>query len=109
MVKGKTKSGIKFQIDERIKEDARFLYYLSKIQNKNDDDLMDKSKAVMDMMKLIFGSDEGVIQFMDAVAGANDGICDMANMMAELTEMFEAINAKNSSSSRKSSTSARTS
>ena len=29
MVRGKTKSGIKFQIDERIKNDARFLFYVN--------------------------------------------------------------------------------
>ena len=33
MVKGKTKSGIKFQLDERIKDDARFLYYMAKSQD----------------------------------------------------------------------------
>lgn len=101
MIKGKTKSGIQFQIDERIKEDARFLYYLTKAQNQNED-AMEKGNAIMAMLKLIFGSDEGVIKFMDAVAACNDGICDMTIMMAELTEMFEAMNAKNSSSSRKS-------
>lgn len=109
MVKGKTKSGIKFQIDERVKEDARFLYYMSKIQNKNSDDVVEKNNAIMDLMKLIFGSDEGIIQFMNAVASTNDGICDVKTMVSELTDMFEAMNAKNSSSSRKSSTSARTS
>ena len=109
MVKGKTKSGIKFQIDERVKDDARFLYYLSKAQNHGSDDVMDKNNAIMGLLKLIFGSDEGVIQFMDEVASVNGGICDIGTMVSELTEMFEAINAKNSSSSRKSSTSARTS
>ena len=102
MVKGTTKSGIKFQIDERIKEDARFLYYLSKAQNKNSDDAMEKSDALMGMLKLIFGSDEGVILFMNEVAAHNDGVCEMATMMSELNEIFEAMNAKNSSSSRKS-------
>lgn len=109
MVKGTTKSGIKFQIDERVKDDARFLYYLSKVQNRSNEDVMDKSNAIMGLMKLIFGSDEGVIQFMDAVAAGNNGFCDITTMISELTEMFEAMNAKNSSSSRKSSTSARTS
>ena len=105
MVKGKTKSGIKFQINEAITSDARFLYYLTKMQD--DKDVAAGSAAFTGMLKLIFGSDDGVIEFMNAVASVNDGICDVDKMMSELTEIFDAIKAKNSSSSRKSSTSAR--
>lgn len=94
MVKGKTKSGIKFQIDERIKDDARFLYYLARAQDE-EADVTDQSKAIMGILKLIFGTDEGVINFMDAVAAVNGGVCNVKTMLAELTEMFEAINAKN--------------
>lgn len=101
MVKGKTKSGIKFQLDERIKDDARFLFYIAKMQNK-DVSIEESSAATMGVLKLIFGSDEGVLQFMDAVASANDGVCDITIMMTELNEMFKALNAKNSSSSPQS-------
>jgi hypothetical protein len=100
MVKGKTKSGIKFQLDERIKDDARFLYYLAKSQDE-DADTAEKSKAVMGMLKLIFGDDDGVISFMNTVASTNDGVCSVDVMLSELTEMFEALNAKNLSSSHK--------
>ena len=95
MVKGKTKSGIKFQMDERIKDDARFLYYLAKAQDK-DADMGEQSKAITGILKLVFGTDEGVIGFMDTVASVNGGVCEVDKMLAELTEMFEAINAKNS-------------
>lgn len=94
MVKGKTKSGIKFQIDERIKDDARFLYYLTKAQDEKSD-VTEKSKAVVGILKLVFGSDEGVIDFMNTVASVNKGVCDTERMLSELTEMFDAINAKN--------------
>lgn len=100
MVKGKTKSGIKFQMDERIKDDARFLYYLAKAQD-DQSDMGEKSKAIMGILKLVFGNDEGVINFMNAVASVNDGICNVEVMLSELTEMFDALNAKNSSSSHK--------
>ena len=100
MVKGKTKSGIKFQLDERIKDDARFLYYLAKAQDE-DADMGEKSKAIMGILKLVFGNDDGVINFMNAVASVNDGVCNVEVMLSELTEMFNAINAKNSSSSHK--------
>lgn len=94
MVKGKTKSGIQFTMDERIKDDARFLYYLTKAQEE-DADVTEKSKAVMGMLKLIFGTDEGVIQFMDAVAAVNDGVCNVDKMLAELLEILDALQAKN--------------
>ena len=100
MVKGKTKLGIKFQMDERIKDDARFLYYLTKAQDEKVE-MGEKSKAIMGMLKLVFGNDEGVIGFMDAVASVNDGVCGVDVMLSELTEMFDALNAKNSSSSHK--------
>ena len=100
MVKGKTKSGIKFQIDERIKDDARFLYYMAKSQDE-DADMTERSKAVMGILKLIFGNDEGVISFMNTVASTNGGVCSTDVMLSELSEMFEALNAKNSSSSHK--------
>jgi len=100
MVEGKTKSGIKFQIDERIKDDARFLYYLAKAQDEKAD-MAEKSKAIMGILKLVFGSDEGVIVFMDTVASKNGGVCNVETMLSELTEMFDAIKAKNSSSSHK--------
>ncbi len=101
MVKGKTKSGIKFQLDERIKDDARFLYYLAKAQDENAD-MGEQSKAITGILKLVFGNDEGVINFMNAVASVNKGVCAVDVMLAELTEMFDAINAKNSSSSPQS-------
>lgn len=100
MVKGKTKSGIKFQLDERIKDDARFLYYLAKAQDE-ESDMGEKSKAIMGILKLVFGNDDGVINFMNAVASTNEGVCNVEVMLSELTEMFDAINAKNSSSSHK--------
>lgn len=95
MVKGKTKSGIKFQLDERIKDDARFLYYMAKSQDESAD-AAEKSKAVMGILKLIFGDDDGVISFMNTVASVNKGVCSIDVMLSELSEMFEAINAKNS-------------
>ena len=94
MVKGETKSGIKFQMDERVKDDARFLYYLTKAQDESAD-VGEKSKAIMGILTLIFGNDEGVINFMNAVASVNDGVCNVDVMLSELTEMFDALNAKN--------------
>lgn len=95
MVKGKTKSGIKFEMDERIKDDARILYYLTALQ-KPDVEPMEASKGIFDLLGLIFGSQENVLSFMNAVAQSNDGVCDTKTMLAELTSMFEVIGAKKS-------------
>lgn len=95
MVKGKTKSGIKFEMDERIKDDARVLYYLTALQ-KPDVEPMEASKGVFDLLGLIFGSQENVLAFMNAVAETNDGVCDTGVMLKELTDMFEVMNAKKS-------------
>lgn len=93
MKKGTTKSGIKFQIDERVKDDARFLFYLTKAQDETAD-LSDKGKAVVNILTLIFGNDDGVIGFMNAVASAHDGVCTTDTMMSELKEILDAIDAK---------------
>ncbi len=95
MVKGKTKSGIKFQIDERIKNDARFLYYLNKL-GKPSDDIQEVNSSLMGMIELIFGKDEGVISFMNEVANVHDGVCNVETMFAELKEILDKVNAKNS-------------
>lgn len=93
MVKGKTTSGIKFQIDEKIKEDARLLYILTLIQRESTP-VDEKGKLVFDLLAMIFG-DQGVMSFMNEVAKKHDGVCSIEAMMVELNDIFEAINAKN--------------
>ena len=94
MVKGKTKSGIKFQINETVREDTRLLYLLVQLQSK-DVPVDKKSQIVFDMLTLIFGHD-GVMSFMNEVADKHDGVCSTECMLAELNEILESINAKNS-------------
>jgi len=94
IVKGSTKSGIKFSIDSKIKDDARLLFLMTKAQNT--DDVMKASKSMMDLLALIFGSEDNVMEFMNAVAGAHKGVCKTEYLIAELNQMFDAINAKNS-------------
>lgn len=106
MVKGKTKSGIKFQLNENVKNDARLLFYMTELERvKVTDDMDDaekvkrcqeQSKYIFDMLRLIFGTDDGLMQFMNAVADAHEGVCNTSVMMLEITEMFEALNLKNS-------------
>lgn len=95
IIKGTTKNGISFQLDENIKNDARLLYLLTQMQ-KQDTDWTEKSNALFGMLKLIFGTEENLMLFMDEVAKINKGVCSTEAMMTELNDMFEALNAKNS-------------
>ena len=96
MVKGTTKSGIAFELDERIKDDARLTYLLVKIQKTAESaSLMDTGRAMNELLDLIFGSDENTFMFMNEVADKHDGVCSTAVMLEELTEMLDALNAKN--------------
>lgn len=92
MVSGKTKSGIKFEIDERIKDDTRLLYILTQIQ-KEDTSLEKKGQLIFDLLGMVFG-DAGVMAFMNEVAEKHDGICSTEVMASELNDIFDAINAK---------------
>ena len=94
MVKGKTKSGIKFQINEAIKDDARLLYMLVQLRSE-EVSTEDKGKIVVDLLTLVFGRD-GIMPFMNAVAEKHDGVCTTEAMVTELNEILESINAKNS-------------
>ena len=95
MISGKTKSGIEFTLNEKIKDDARFIYYIARVKNENISK-EERSEDTMNLLKLICGSDEGVIGFMDAVAATHEGVCEVTVLMSELNEMFEALNVKNS-------------
>lgn len=106
MVKGKTKSGIEFQIDERVKDDMRLLRLFTKMQ-KPDIEAEEAAKIAMQTIDFIFGGEEGSDAFMDAVAGANGGICNAKTMIKELIEILNACKLKNLSTSHKSSTGAR--
>lgn len=91
MVKGKTKSGIEFAIDERIKDDVRMYGYMTEMSNGTDEE---KGIAYLDMMKLIFGGREGLMAFQNAVANAHDGVCSADVLKEEFSEIIEAINLK---------------
>ena len=94
MIKGTTKSGIKFQLDPKVKDDTRLLFLLTKAQNS--DDPMEAGTAMMRILSLIFGSDDNVLAFMNEVAEKHKGVCQTKDMLAELLEMFDIMNAKNS-------------
>lgn len=94
IVKGKTKSGIKYQLDSKVKDDARIVFLMVKAQKK--DDPIAAGESLMELLSLIFGSDDNVMTFMNEVADKHNGACLPKDMITELREMFDAIKAKNS-------------
>ena len=95
MVKGKTQSGIKYSLDERIKDDARLLYILIQIQSDKVS-VERKGALIFQFLNMIFGNDDKVMEFMDEVASKHDGICSNDVLIAEINDIFSAIGAKNS-------------
>lgn len=94
IIKGKTKSGIKFQLDSRIKDDVRLLFLMSRAQNTEDP--ITAGKAIMDILSLIFGTEDNVLTFMNEVARTHKGTCQTKDLIAELREMLDSLDAKNS-------------
>jgi hypothetical protein len=78
---GTTSTGIKFQIDTRVKDDARLLLYLTRMQSKTLDDLA-KGQAMMSILELLFGSGEGLEMFFNEVAAKHESAMSIANTSA---------------------------
>ena len=94
IITGKTKSGIKFTLDKRVKDDARLLLWLTKLQDESKS-VTEKSEALFALLKFFFGGDEALAVFMDEVAAHHNGIADVASLLAELSDMLEALELKN--------------
>lgn len=92
MVKGKTKSGINFKINEKVKDDPRLLLVMQDLQS---DDQALQVKSLKRLLCLLFGGEDGMYSFMDAVASVHDGICEPTALVEELTEIVESLNGKN--------------
>lgn len=96
MVKGTTKSGFNFTIDERIFGDYRFTDVIaeSKIADTPEDKMV-AFKKVADMM--LGNNKQGLI---DHICSRNEGFCPNSEFERELSEiMLSTKELKNSSSS----------
>lgn len=97
IVKGQTRSGIKFQIDKRISEDSRTMYFVRNMRKYKDD--KEKAEEAIDsvysLLELVFGSGDGLVVFMNEVAARHNGVADTKSLMEELTDIFEACDLKN--------------
>ena len=89
-MQGKTKSGYKYEIDDRVLKDWRFVEAITEA---------DKGKGVAQlegarkMIHLMFGEDYD--RFMEHIANQNDGFVPAEAVMAEVKEIFENSTPKN--------------
>lgn len=102
LLTGETRSGLKFNIDKRVKDDSRVMFYIRNMR-KYKDSTEDQDKAidaVYSLLEVIFGSGDGLEAFLNEVAFRHNGIADPASLMDELSDIFEVVGLKNSSSSQ---------
>lgn len=83
-MQGKTKSGFKYVIDERIKEDWRLL---QAITDSESEDASVQLKGVSNLVNLVLGKNKEA--FFKHISDNNDGYVPTTVVMAEITEMLE--------------------
>lgn len=94
IITGQTKSGIKFSIDKRVTDDARLLFYLSELQDESLP-MMTKNTSLFELLKIIFGTGDGLKIFLNEVAIHHEGVADAQSLIQELSEMIDILKAKN--------------
>lgn len=84
MIKGKTKTGFAFEIDERVKNDWRLI---SNIALAESDNISERVKGTAALVSLLLGKNEK--KFMEHISKINDGYIPMDAVMNELVDMIQ--------------------
>lgn len=90
MIAGKTKSGFKFKVREKIGEDARVAWYVALTTDEDD---TTKMRGMRKLLQLISGSDDEYERLLEHVASKNEGLCPQDIVSAEIAEIISASNA----------------
>lgn len=90
-MQGKTSTGFKYDIDDRILTDWRFTMALSKCQKGKG---MDQLAGAQEMVSLMLGED-GLSDLMNHISEKNDGFVPAEAVMAEVKDIFESKIPKN--------------
>lgn len=90
MLEGKTKSGVKYKIDD---EGLRKIEWkLTKLMMRiYAEDESEQIKAILDLMELVLGGKKGVEAFEDAIAKAHNGELTNEIVIAEYRELLESV------------------
>ena len=83
MIEGKTKTGFKFKVDERVLDDWRLI---TNIELAESELLTDKVKGVTALVHLLLGDNEP--KLMDHIAKKNDGFIPTDAIIAELASII---------------------
>lgn len=86
MIEGKTKSGFKFKVDERLKDDWRII---EAIVDSESDDASLKLKGTKTLVDLVLGKDKQ--KMIDHISKKNDGYCSIESLSSEIADIFSAI------------------
>lgn len=98
MIKGKTRTGFKFEIDERVTKDWRLLDAIGKASSSV---LTDQISATSELIDLLLGNEK--IKLMEHIQNNNDGFIPADALEAELFDIIQGANeTKNSQSSPES-------
>lgn len=89
-MQGETKSGYKFDIDDRILTDWRFTTALAKCQKSES---VKQLEGMTDMVNLLFG--DKLDEFMNHIAEQNDGYIPTEAIMADVQDIFASKIPKN--------------
>lgn len=96
MIKGTTSSGFKYEINENIKKDWRFVSNLTKLKQLEDSDSLEVDFInVMAEIESIIFSDKGKA-FEKHIMKNNEGIIPTDVVLAELMEIIKNDATKNS-------------
>ena len=91
MIKGKTNSGFKFEVDERVKNDWRLM---KAIQLTDSGNTADSLSGCVQLVTLLLGS-KGEQELIEHIMKANDGYCPSDAMTTEVLEIIGSLNGKN--------------
>ncbi len=96
MIEGKTRTGFKFKIDERIKNDWRLIDAISRV-SKDGASLAEKATATAELVDLLCGNCKA--DLMAHIQKKNDGFVPADALERELFDMITEKNVKKSQSS----------
>lgn len=92
MLKGKTKSGFKYSVNENVKNDIRVLECVLLIENHASND--DVLNGYLTLYNLILGVEQKTALY-DHVAKKNGGVADITQVQEEFSEIYEALGGEN--------------
>ena len=87
MINGKTKSGFKYEIDERVINDWRLLKYIAMSESS---DPSEQIKGASNLVSLLLGNQEQAL--MEHLSKENDGYVPAVAVTEAITDIITSVN-----------------